>query len=201
MNTRTEFSVLQDAARSEAASRTGTAAGRGVTDSALTDLSPLRLRSIMGSFGSGVTVITSATPDGPAGFTCQSFTSLSLEPALVTFNPARSSSTWPRIREIGSFTVNVLGADQQALSGQFARSGTDKFAGVDWTESPFGNPILPGAVTWIDCTLHAEYDGGDHTIVVGAVHALASNDEAEPLLFVRGSYRGLQPLTEAAVSR
>lgn len=151
-------------------------------------VTPSQLRTVLGHFATGLTIITAATPQGPAGFTCQSFASLSLEPALVTFSPARSSSTWPRLRAAGSFTVNILPAEHQHLSGQFARSGADKFAGVDHSPSPLGNPVLDQALAWIDCELYEEYDGGDHTIVVAAVRALAARAEAEPLLFYKGSY-------------
>ena len=130
------------------------------------DLSPMKLRHILGHFATGLTVITAATKNGPAGFTCQSFSSLSLDPALVTFSPARTSSTWPLLREAGRFTVNILPAEHQHLAVQFARSGADKFAGVDHSPSPLGNPVLNVAL--VDCELHQEYDGGDHTIVVGA---------------------------------
>lgn len=168
---------------------------------ATSDLAPRRLRDILGTFATGLTVITSATDQGPAGFTCQSFASLSLEPALVTFSPARTSSTWPLLRRAGSFTVNVLPDGHQHLAGQFARSGADKFAGVSHTASPLGNPILDDALAWIDCELHAEYDGGDHTIVVAAVRHLSARQDAEPLVFFKGRYAGLataEQLLEAA---
>ncbi|KNH15178.1 flavin reductase [Arthrobacter sp. ZBG10] len=158
---------------------------------ATSDLAPRRLRDIFGTFATGLTVITSATDNGPAGFTCQSFASLSLEPALVTFSPARTSSTWPLLREAGSFTVNILPAEHQHLAGQFARSGADKFAGVSHAASPLGNPVLDDALAWIDCELHAEYDGGDHTIVVAAVRHLSARQDAEPLLFFKGRYAGI----------
>jgi len=151
-------------------------------------VTPQQLRNVLGHFATGLTIITAATPDGPAGFTCQSFASLSLEPALVTFSPARTSSTWPLLRAAGSFTVNILPAEHQHLSGQFARSGANKFAGVGHSPSPLGNPVLDQALAWVDCELHEEYDGGDHTIVVAAVRALAARAEAEPLLFYKGAY-------------
>jgi 3-hydroxy-9,10-secoandrosta-1,3,5(10)-triene-9,17-dione monooxygenase reductase component len=158
----------------------------------ISDLSPQRLRQVLGHFATGLTVITAATPTGPAGFTCQSFASLSLTPALVTFSPARTSSTWPLLRAAGRFTVNILSAEHQHLAGQFARSGTDKFAGVDYTTSPLGNPVLEDALAWVDCELHQEYDGGDHTIVVGSVRSLSARLDAEPLLFFKGAYVGVQ---------
>jgi 3-hydroxy-9,10-secoandrosta-1,3,5(10)-triene-9,17-dione monooxygenase reductase component len=159
----------------------------------LSDLSPRRIRNVLGHFATGLTVITAATENGPAGFTCQSFASLSLEPALVTFSPARTSSTWPLLRQAGRFTINILPADHQHLAAQFARSGADKFAGVDHSPSPLGNPVLDGALAWVDCELHQEYDGGDHTIVVAAVHALSARSDVDPLLFFKGDYVSVQP--------
>src|SRR5690349_22062362 len=93
-------------------------------------VSPAVMREVLGHFVSGIVVVTAISDDGPAGFTCQSFASLSLDPPLVTFSPARSSTTWPRIRRAAVFCVNVLAADHQELSAGFARSGVDKFAGV-----------------------------------------------------------------------
>jgi flavin reductase (DIM6/NTAB) family NADH-FMN oxidoreductase RutF len=145
------------------------------------------MRRVLGSFASGIVIIT-AFGDGPLGFTCQSFTSLSLDPALIGFAPARTSTTWPRIRDVGTFCVNVLAMGHDALSDQFARSGTDKFSGVHWQPSPLGSPLLEGVTAWIDCRLWAEYDGGDHTIVVGEVHDLATDADAHPLLYYRGRY-------------
>src|SRR6478609_4491164 len=163
--------------------------GHAMTDTS--DLTPQRLRHILGHFATGLTVITAATPSGSAGFTCQSFSSLSLEPALVSFSPSRASTTWPLLRQAGRFTVNILPAGHEHLAAQFARSRSDKFAGVGYTKSPLGNPVLDQALAWVDCELHQEYDGGDHTIVVGAVRALGARPDAEPLLFYKGRYAGV----------
>jgi 3-hydroxy-9,10-secoandrosta-1,3,5(10)-triene-9,17-dione monooxygenase reductase component len=146
------------------------------------------LRDVLGHFASGVTVITALPDDGPIGFTCQSFSSLSLDPPLVAFAPARTSRTWPRLREIGRFCVNVLAEGQDAVSQNFARSAPDKFAGVPWTPSAHGSPVLADIVAWIDGELWAEYDGGDHTIVVARVLDLGAHADRRPLLFHRGSY-------------
>jgi len=154
------------------------------------------LREVLGHFASGVTVVTAVTDDGPIGFTCQSFSSLSLEPPLVAFAPARTSRTWPRLREIGQFCVNVLAEGQDDLSQRFARSGPDKFDGAQWTLSPHGNPVLDGVVAWIDGELWAEYDGGDHTIAVARVLDLGAHPDRHPLLYHRGSY-GLLHRSEA----
>jgi flavin reductase (DIM6/NTAB) family NADH-FMN oxidoreductase RutF len=146
------------------------------------------LRDVLGHFASGVTVVTADTADGPIGFTCQSFSSLSLDPPLVVFAPARTSRTWRRLREIGRFCVNVLAEDQTDVSRRFARSGTDKFAGVTWRPSVHGSPVLDGVVAWLDCRLWAEYDGGDHTLVAARVLDLGADPGRRPLLFHRGAY-------------
>nr|AAZ38134.1 putative FMN-dependent oxidoreductase [Arthrobacter sp. KW] len=164
------------------------------------DLTPQRLRHVLGHFATGLTVITATTKAGPAGFTCQSFASLSLEPALVSFSPSRASSTWPVLRQSRPVHVNILPAELQHLAAQFARSGADKFAGVDYTLSPLGNPVLDHALAWVDCELHQEHDGGDHTIVVAAVHALSARSGAEPLLFYKGEYAGVESSAGALVS-
>ena len=154
---------------------------------------PQVMREVMGHFASGVTVVTADTDAGPIGFTCQSFSSLSLDPPLVAFAPARSSRTWPRLREIGRFCVNVLSEGQDDVSQNFARSAPDKFAGVPWNPSAHGAPVLDDVVAWIDGELWAEYDGGDHTIVVARVLDLGASPDRRPLLYHRGSYGLLRP--------
>ncbi|MFJ2259635.1 flavin reductase family protein [Streptomyces sp. NPDC087844] len=153
-------------------------------------------RNVLGNFATGVTVVTApATTDGdsegrPAGFACQSFSSLSLDPPLVTFMVGRTSTTWPRIARAGVFCVNILGAHQGDLCRGFAVSGTDKFAGVPYDAAPVsGSPRLAGTLAWIDCTVHAVHTGGDHLIVIGRVNALGATGEDEPpLLFHKGRF-------------
>ncbi|MFD9390348.1 flavin reductase family protein [Streptomyces sp. NPDC060000] len=154
-------------------------------------------RRVLGSFASGVTVVTAAAAEGedagvgPAGFACQSFSSLSLDPPLVAFMVGRTSTSWPRIARAGTFCVNVLSADQGPLCRAFAASGTDRFAGVAHDASPVsGAPRLTGTLAWIDCTIHAVHTGGDHLIVVGRVNALGTGEGADgpPLLFHRGRF-------------
>ncbi|WP_333763752.1 flavin reductase family protein [Streptomyces sp. IBSBF 2390] len=156
---------------------------------------PGEFRRVLGAFASGVTVITAPAGDGsggPAGFACQSFSSLSLEPPLVCFMVGRSSTTWPRIARAGVFCVNVLGAGQEELCRGFAVSGADKFAGVAYDTAPVsGAPRLAGVAAWIDCTVHAVHTGGDHLIVVGRVDALGAEGPGDPLLFHRGRFARL----------
>jgi flavin reductase (DIM6/NTAB) family NADH-FMN oxidoreductase RutF len=151
-------------------------------------------RRVLGSFASGVTVITAPGVDGegPAGFACQSFASLSLDPPLVVFMVGRTSTSWPRIARAGVFCVNVLGADQAALCRKFAMRGTDKFAGVEWEPAPStGSPRLREVPAWIDCVIHAVHTGGDHLIVIGRVERLGcaeAEQDREPLLFHEGRF-------------
>ncbi len=170
---------------------------RAVGEDERVPVGPAEFRSVLGNFASGVTVITApgATPEeGPAGFACQSFASLSLAPPLVTFMVARTSTTWPRIARAGVFCVNILGAEQGELCRAFAVSGADKFAGVSHTPSPVtGSPQLTAVPAWIDCRIHAVHTGGDHLIVVGRVEALGAPTEAAPLLYHRGHFGRFSP--------
>jgi len=151
-------------------------------------VSPAQIRQVLGHFPSGVTVITAVYDGEPVGFTCQSFASLSLDPPMVTFAPSRTSSTWPKIRQAGTFCVNVLSDAHSGLSMAFGRSGADKFAGVRWRSSPQGAPVLDGVVAYVECRIWAEYGGGDHTIVAASVLDLAAYSTRRPLVLYRGQY-------------
>jgi flavin reductase (DIM6/NTAB) family NADH-FMN oxidoreductase RutF len=153
---------------------------------------PALFRQVLGNFCSGVTVVAALGPGGPLGLTCQSFASLSLHPPLIMFSPARTSATWPRIRDLGRFCVSILAEEHEQVSAQMSRSGTDKFAGVRWHRTPLGAPWLEGAAAWLDCTLEAEHNGGDHTVVISAVHDLGVDPESRPLLFHRSRYAALR---------
>ncbi|MCM1943751.1 MULTISPECIES: flavin reductase family protein [Streptomyces] len=163
---------------------------RAVREDERAPVDPAEFRRVLGHFASGVTLVTTVDGAGPTGFACQSFASLSLDPPLVAFMVARTSTTWPRIAAAGTFCVNILGADQGPLCRAFAVSGADKFAGVEWFPAPVtGAPRLPGSPAWIDCAITAVHTGGDHLVVVGRVEALGADDgDAEPLLFHRGRF-------------
>lgn len=156
-----------------------------------------RFRQVLGHFCTGIAVITSLDGDAPVGFTAQSLTSVSLDPPLVSVCPAKTSSSWPRIRATGRFCANVLAEDQEALCRSFAApaaSGGDKFSGVGWTPSvATGSPVLTGALAWVDCELEAEHEAGDHLIVLGRVVDLGVAEEGRPLLFYRGGYGRFEP--------
>ena len=153
-----------------------------------------RFRQVLGHFATGVTVIASVGSDGPVGMAVGSFTSVSLDPPLVAFCPGRSSSSWPRIREAGAFCVNVLGEDQETLSRTFASKAPDKFMGVGWEPAGTGSPRLTDALAWIDCTIEAVHEAGDHDICIGRVRALDVGDDSPgPLVFYRGGYGRFEP--------
>jgi len=150
---------------------------------------PARFRQVLGHFCTGVTVVTTVDSDGrPAGFACQSFAALSLDPPLVLFCPSRTSATWPRIAQAGHFCANVLTAGQQDLARVFGTAGADKFAGVAWSPSASGAPVLAGALTWVGCEVETVHEAGDHYVVLGRVAELGPVGTQAPLLFYRGRY-------------
>jgi 3-hydroxy-9,10-secoandrosta-1,3,5(10)-triene-9,17-dione monooxygenase reductase component len=147
------------------------------------------LRGVMACFATGVAVITAAEPGRPpVGMAVNSFVSVSLEPPLVLFCAAHTSSTWPAIRAAGHFCANVLAAGQEELARAFARKG-DRFAGVAHTPGVTGAPVLRDVHAHVECKIVDTYEAGDHTVVLGRVVDLGADTEAAPLLFYRSSYR------------
>jgi flavin reductase (DIM6/NTAB) family NADH-FMN oxidoreductase RutF/DNA-binding IclR family transcriptional regulator len=156
-------------------------------------------RSVLGHFPTGVAVITGIDPDGnPAGMAVGSFTSVSLDPPMVAFLPDKSSTSWPRIEPAGSFCVNILGAEQEAVCRTFAQKGGDKFADLVWRPAGSGAPVLDGVLAWIDCDLGPVYEAGDHYIVLGKVRDLEIGTPAAPLVFFQGGYGRFHSLSLAA---
>jgi flavin reductase (DIM6/NTAB) family NADH-FMN oxidoreductase RutF len=148
---------------------------------------PAQMRRVMGQFATGVTIVTGSDDGTPVGFACQSFTSVSLDPPLVLFCPAHTSSSWPRIRRGGVFSVNVLAEDQLDICMAFATSGGDKFEGLAWHDTPWG-PMLEGVLATVQCDIEAVHPAGDHDVVIGRVRRLVTHREAAPLLFFRGQF-------------
>jgi len=149
-------------------------------------------RAVLGHFASGVVLVTGMHDGHPAGLTCQSFFSLSLDPPMVAFAPGKSSTSWPRASSSSQVCVNVLAADQEALARTFSQSGADKFAGVGWSAAANGAPRLHGSLAWIDCTIEETHEHGDHYLVVARVLELESRP-GQPLLFYRGGFGGFSP--------
>lgn len=147
------------------------------------------LRDAFGCFATGVTVVTSQSPEGErVGLTANSFTSVSLDPPLLLFCPATGASALPVLRASGRFAINILDLDGQAVADRFTRKGIDRFADHDWLDWD-GVPVLASAKAAFACTLHADHDGGDHRIIVGRVTRLALDQAREPLLYLHGRYR------------
>ena len=145
-------------------------------------------REALGRFATGVCVVTTMTPSGPMGFTANSFASLSLDPPLVLWSPAKSALRYAVFAEARHFAIHVLAADQQDLMHCFVRGGTG-FAGLAQAVTTEGIPVIPGTLARFDCALHATHDGGDHLIVVGRVLRAAVGTGA-PLVFSAGRYGG-----------
>ena len=173
------------------------------------DIDAATFRSVLGHFCSGITVVAAVQDDVPVGLTCQSFFSLSLDPALVAFSVSRSSSSFPAVREVGSLVINILGADQEEVSNGFARSGSDKWAGVTWRPGRIhGHPVIHGVVAHLECDIDQVIDAGDHVLVIARVRHLETSAstvnqtdrELNPLLFYRGQYSRLatSPTAEAS---
>ena len=147
-----------------------------------------RFRAVMGHFATGVTVVTGSGPGGAVGMTTNAVCSLSLDPLLVLVCFDNTARTLPVVRATGRFGVNVLEAGQQGLAGQFASKlpPEEKFElvahGIE-----HGVPILDGALAWLACELRELVAGGDHTIGIGSVLAMA-HGEGEPLVWYRGRY-------------
>lgn len=151
-------------------------------------------KQVMGSFPSGVTVITTLDDDGDiVGMTASAFSSLSIDPALVLFCPNYSSDSYPALIRNKRFAIHLLCAEQQSEAYAFARKGKDKARGIGWTLSALGNPLLSNAGAIIECELWREYEGGDHAIMVGSVKNLITPDQqTAPLVYCRGKMGALQ---------
>lgn len=147
-------------------------------------------REVAGHFATGVAIVTAATDAGPAGFTCQTFGSLSLTPTLITFSAHSAGRSWPRVRDVGVIAVNVLAEGQEALARAFATSGADKFAGVGWTEGSDGAPLLDGALAHFEGRILGVTTHGDHDQVVATVDSAVAHP-GRPLLYYRGAFTHL----------
>lgn len=149
---------------------------------------PRLLRDALGRFATGVTVVTCTTADGPVGITANSFASVSLDPALVLWSIARSSSRFAAFATAQDFAIHILGADERDLAARFAKAGAG-FDGLALDAGPGTAPLIGGTLARFDCTLHATIDGGDHIILLGRVRAASFRDGA-PLVFSAGHYGG-----------
>lgn len=150
-----------------------------------------RFRQTMGHFATGVTVVTTEQEGKLYGMTVSSFSSLSLKPPLILVCVDRTVSTHDVIAKAGCFAVNILEKRQEHLSRRFATREIDKFVGVAWRAGQLGMPLLEGALATIECRIHEQFPGGDHTIFVGQV-VNTEIREGAPLLYYRGGYDELK---------
>ena len=151
-------------------------------------IDPILLRSALGKFATGITVVTAKNLQGGyVGTTASSFNSVSLDPALVLWSIDNRSRSLDAYLQGQDFVVNVLAADQVSISNHFARQQEDKFQGMEFDLNAEGVPVLPGCAAVFECKLYATYEGGDHTIIVGEVVRFSSN-ERNTLLFHQGAY-------------
>lgn len=153
-------------------------------------IDPRLFRDVSGRFTAGITVVTTRTAKGLRGITANSFTTVSLDPPLVLFCLTNTSTFTPLIEESGVFAVSVLAMDDEFLSDRFANRAPlvdAHFTGVPHHFEQSGAPVLDHAIAWFDCRVWANYDGGDHRIIVGEVLALGEH-EGEPLVYYRSRY-------------
>jgi flavin reductase (DIM6/NTAB) family NADH-FMN oxidoreductase RutF len=149
-------------------------------------------KEVLGHYVTGIVVVTATTPEGPAGFTCQTFGSLSIDSALVFFAATSTSPSWQRVRQVGVVGINILRDDQESLARGFAVSGVDKFAGVPWIAAPNGSPFLEGSLAYLEGTIREVTNHGDHDIIVAELD-FASTEPGGPLVYYRGGYWVLAP--------
>lgn len=150
------------------------------------------LRSALGLFPTGVTIITALDPDGgKLGMTVSSFNTVSLEPPLVLFSVARNAYSLEALMNTSHYAINVLALSQTHLSTRFARPLADKWVDVNHHPGRSGVPLLDSALAWFECESHAHHDGGDHVIFIGRVLSYHAEPEGEPLVFFRGHYNRL----------
>jgi 3-hydroxy-9,10-secoandrosta-1,3,5(10)-triene-9,17-dione monooxygenase reductase component len=161
-------------------------------------------RAVMGRFATGVSVVTTLNGDEPEGITVNALSSVSLEPPLVMVALDRRRFITPTVRRSGRYAVNVLGADQQAISDCFAhapvRPGREEFCGAAWHAGPTGLPLLDGSMATLECTVVQTFSAGDHDLFIGRVDSLAVHrEDIAPLLFFRRRYLRIEQGEDAAV--
>jgi flavin reductase (DIM6/NTAB) family NADH-FMN oxidoreductase RutF len=153
-----------------------------------------QLRHAFGCFPSGVTAVCAAIDGVPIGLAASSFTSVSMEPPMVSVCMQHSSTTWPQLRARPRLGLSVLAEGQVDICARLASKTGDRFAGTKWTASNGGSVFVHGATLWLDCTIHAEVSSGDHDIVLLSVHGLRADPTRPPLVFHGSRYRRLAEL-------
>ena len=144
-----------------------------------------QLRDAFGRFATGVTIVTTATENGPAAITVNSFSSLSLDPPLVLWALDKSSNRYAHFTQDQHFAIHVLAANQEELCWRVAREGAEVLAS-DLTTNTEGVPVLTDCLARFECSRYASYDGGDHDIIVGQVMRVAMREDGHALMFFKG---------------
>jgi flavin reductase (DIM6/NTAB) family NADH-FMN oxidoreductase RutF len=157
-----------------------------------TEIDPAQFRQLLGRFATGVAIVTIVGPDGrPMGMTANSLSSVSLRPPLISICVDRAAEMHDAILRVTDFVINVLGSHQETLARRFADKHEDRFDGIGYDLTPEGLILLGGALAHIECHRHAEYPGGDHTIVLGRVTG-GITSKGRPLLYYRGGYAAIE---------
>lgn len=149
------------------------------------------LRNTLGKFATGVCVVTTEGPNGPIGMTINSFSSLSLDPALLLWSIQKNSDCFPSFDAAKGYAISVLTDEQMDISNKYASRGDHLLDSDDFIQGKTGQFILKNAVATFECSVWAKYEGGDHVILVGQVEEFSSTDDQEPILFYSGGYRTL----------
>ena len=160
-------------------------------------------RNALGTFPTGVAIITTTGPGNePVGLTCNSFSSVSLDPPLVSWSLRKASKSLETFRNTAAFTINILAGDQNELSGRFASSKiTDKFSGVEWRPGHGGAPVIAHTLASFECSTFAVHDAGDQLILIGEVQRFDHGRPEDPLVFYKGAYMMLTQSLRELVSR
>ena len=156
------------------------------------DLDPTRLREAFGVFPSGVVAVAARVDDDLVGLAASSFTSVSLEPALVSFSVANSSRTWPTLRRAGRLGLTVLADHHDDVCRQLAGPIESRFEDLDVTTTEDGATTLTDGLARFDCSIYREVEAGDHTLVLLRLHALEHADTSQPLVFHRSAFGRLE---------
>ena len=155
-------------------------------------------REVMGHYPTGVVLVSGMCDGAPVGMVIGSFSSVSLDPPLVSFMPMKSSRSYVRLLEAPVLCINVLAHDQIDICRVLAGSAPDKFDKVAWSLSPEGAPVLHDAVAYIHCTLAEQFEAGDHWITLCRIIAMEVARPVTPLLFFQGGYGGFSPRAMSA---
>jgi len=162
-----------------------------MTHSTMRTMDPRELRRVFAAFPTGVTAIAALVDGAPVGLAANSFTSVSLDPPMVSVCVAHSSTTWPALRRAARCGVTVFGAHQEDACRQLSASGGDRFSGLGWRATPDGAVVISGGTAWFDCSIERHIPAGDHDIVLLRVHDLDIDSSVAPLVFHGSQFRRL----------